>query len=169
MKNVAIVMVALVLLGGAACLADSDHNVTLYSTLEAYFYLPDGSLLFFADYGLQVEPARVTGEVVHYGGLIGDGHIINDGAGRGKGQQFILDPWYGQLRMRYRTSGSMDVILFDDGTGTCDGLVTVVYELFGSAEEVLALYPWAEPHGSAEGRGWWLMGTQDQFWMPIFP
>ena len=169
MKHLAILCLVVCVFGGLTGWAAAGDEILIIVNAEGYVYFPDGTLMFYVDYGIQIESARLTGRAAHYGNLIGSGHIMNDGQGRDKGQQFMLDPFYGVLPDRCRTRGTMNIIQFDSSTGTMEGECAVYHEVFGTAEEVLALYPWAEPRGSEEGKGWWLIGMDKQVWSPVYP
>jgi len=151
---------------GWASMADSPTMVLATSDVVSYLFQPDGTPLFPIPWGLFTEEVLLTGEASHYLNLAGKGHIINDGRGVDKGQEFVLDPFYGQLPDRTRHSGPMELILFDCCTGTLAGTITVIHEVFGTAGEVLPLYPWAESWGSEMGKGWWFIGTELQVWTP---
>lgn len=169
MKRCAIACLAALLFLSVAAWSETGDEITIYVMFESDVYFPDGTFMFHSGPMPQIESVRLTGSAAHYGSLIGDGHIINDGVGRDKGQQFMLDPWYATLRMRYRTQGTMEIIQFDETTGTMDGEATVWYEVFGFADEVLPLYPWADPRGSAKGQGWWLIAVEEQIWTAVYP
>jgi hypothetical protein len=158
---------AVCLLLGWAALAESPSMVLATSDVVSYIYLPDGTFLFPIPWGLFTEEVLLTGKASHYLALAGKGHIINDGRGIDKGQEFFFDPFYGQLKDRQRMGGPMELILFDCCTGTLAGTITVIHEVYGTADEVLPLYPWAEPRGSEKGKGWWFIGTEVQVWTPI--
>ena len=100
--------------------------------------------------------------------LMGNGHIINDSQGRERGQEFQFDPLCGMFRDRARFSGTMELILFDEFTGTMSGTVDKIHEVFGTADEILPYYPWAEPIGSVAGKGWWFIFTEVQIYIPVY-
>jgi hypothetical protein len=160
-------LVACVLSGLIAQAKTEEVVITTY--VDAEVFALDGTFLFYADYGLLTASARLTGKVTHYGDLTGKGHIINDGQGRERGQEFGVDPFYGILPHRWRYSGTMELILFGDGTATMEGSCPVWHDVFGTAEEVLPLYPWAAPRGSENGQGWWCIGIEYQTYYAVYP
>jgi hypothetical protein len=168
MKRALALCLVLCVFGSLAALAKTE-TVLITTRIDAEVYTLDGAFLFYADYGELTLRARLTGKVTHYGDLSGKGHIINDGQGRERGQEFALDPFYGILPHRFRFSGTMDLILFGDGTGTMEGACPVWHDVFGTAEEVLALYPWATARGSENGQGWWCIAIEYQNYYPVYP
>ena len=167
-RVVALCMVACVL-GGFLGVADAPDLVEITTHVDAEVYALDGTFLFYADYGLLTFSVRLTGKVTHYVDLSGKGHVINDGQGRERGQEFGLDPFYGVLPHRFRIAGTAELILFGDGTGTMEGFCPVWHDVFGTAEEVLPLYPWVVPLGSENGKGWWIVAIEYQNYYPVFP
>ena len=167
MKRLMILCLTLCVLASFVVLAAPPVVIQVTYTGESFLYFPDGAFLMYIPWPLQHEDVRVTGEVVHYEDLMGKGHIINDGQGIERGQQFVPDPFYGLLLDRARYTGTMELILFDCCTGTMEGVCTVIHEVFGAADEVLPLYPWAEPQGSPNGKGWWLIGIEIQNYIPV--
>jgi hypothetical protein len=169
MKRALVLCLVMSLLGCLVALADQPEVILITTYIDAEVYALDGTFLFYADYGPVTWPARLTGAVTHYYGLAGKGHIINDGQGRERGQEFSLDPFYGVLPHRFRIEGSAELILLGDGTGTLEGCCPVRHDVYGTAEEVLPLYPWAAPQGSEEGKGWWCIGIEYQNFYPVHP
>ena len=167
MKRVVTLTVVALVLAWVTAAAEAPVVIQTVYTGVSHVYSPDGTHLVSIPWPVVQGELRITGEVTHYMDLAGDGHIINDGQGREKGQEFQLDPFYGIFLDRTRITGTMELILFDECTGTMSGTCENIHEVFGTAEEVLPYYPWAEPVGSVNGRGWWFIGTEVQVFIPV--
>jgi len=166
-KQLALCLAACLLIGVVA-VAEPPPTIQTVYTAVSHCYLPDGTYLLSIPWPTQYGELRVTGEVIHYMDLVGKGHFINDGQGRENGQEFQLDPFYSIFMDRARISGTMELILFDESIGTMSGTIEKIHEVYGTAEEILPFYPWAEPIGSVNGQGWWFVGTEVQVFIPIF-
>jgi len=148
--------------------AERPTKIQTVYTGVSHVYLPDGTYLMSIPWPVMEGAHRITGEVTHYMDLNWDGHIINDGQGRERGQQFRPDPFLETFRDRVRITGTMEIIMFDEVTGTYAGTCYNTHEIFGTADEILPVYPWAQPMGSANGQGWWFAFTEVQIFIPVF-
>jgi hypothetical protein len=143
-------------------------TVKTVSWVESTGYLPDGTYFITIPWGYMEFDVVISGKAVHFP-VSGKGHSVTDGTGRIRSQSFTPDFFTGQLLDRHRSSGVLEVIQFDDGTGTLDAVGVITHEVFGTAEEVLSIYPWAVPQGTGNGKGWWLWIIEIQTYTPISP
>jgi hypothetical protein len=168
MKRAAALLAACVLVGITVGVNAGQEIVSTVSSVESAGFLPDGTPFMTVSWGLLGFDIVVTGKAVHFP-TSGKGHNLTDGTGRSRSQSFTLDWFTGQLLDRHRSSGSLELIRFDDGTGTLDAVFVITHEVFGTADQVLAIYPWAVPQGSGNGKGWWLWIIEIQSYTPISP
>lgn len=167
MKRVtAACLVVCVLIGGAFMAIAESEIVKTVSWVVSTGYYPDGSFFMTVPWGYLEFDVVVTGEAVHFP-TSGKGHNITDGMGRSRSQSFTADWFTGQLLDRHRSSGTLELIRFGDGTGTLDAEFVITHEVFGTAEEVLSIYPWAVPQGTGNGKSWWLWIVEIQSYTPI--
>jgi hypothetical protein len=127
-----------------------------YSGTSVIFAL-DGSSLAVTPWPVLQGRAFLEGASPQEGRLTGKAHIM------GGDLPCAERPAVGaseDMPHRARIAGAVEMTLFDDGTGTLEGVCPAIHEAFGSAAQILSKYPWAEPSCISPAMGWWIVALE---------
>jgi hypothetical protein len=166
MKRILIAMLLCILMIGiiaAPALAVSPKTVAISWVEVAYRYSYDGTQQAY------FPPTRIgpldfvqTGQAYHavsiaqfYSIPVSDikGSLVISGSGN-LSAEITYIRGNSPLPLRDLVTGKVTV---DPNTGTMIGTYTQYRQAYGSREEVLAVYPYAIPDKSPNGRGWWFL------------